>query len=348
MLRTLFSFTPFMICLCWFVTFLLHYPKSDSAKKLLTWFLMTCVTLYLCHGLYFTIGLSRFMESIWTLCSLSVYPLFFAYICRLVSRPLTPSRLFLILFPGILVAISRYVFPGDCTDTARKLLNMVQIIAVCYCGFRRLVAFDRELADTYADTDGRDIVSVKHLLIAFIVISVCSAVANAFGKQYFLQNDWLILLVRMPFSVLLFALSYIGFTRSFTMEQFDEDTKEDEQTADVTVEYSEIGARLQHAVVERQLFLTQNLKIGDVVRETGICRTNISSYINQTKGMSFSDYINRLRVEYAKTLLKDSEHSKNIAIAYQSGFASEQSFYRNFTKFTGMKTSEWIMQSSES
>ena len=29
---TLFGFIPFMVCTCWFVTFALHYRKSDTPK----------------------------------------------------------------------------------------------------------------------------------------------------------------------------------------------------------------------------------------------------------------------------------------------------------------------------
>ena len=111
MLRTLLSFIPFYVCLIWFITFLVHYRKSDTAKRILTWFLFTCVVLYLCHGLFFTVGLPHTMECLWTLCSLSVYPLYYVYICNLVSRPKAPLKLFLILLPGVVVALGKYAFP---------------------------------------------------------------------------------------------------------------------------------------------------------------------------------------------------------------------------------------------
>ena len=111
MLRTLLSFIPFYVCLIWFITFLVHYRKSDTAKRILTWFLFTCVVLYLCHGLFFTVGLPHSMECLWTLCSLSVYPLYYVYICNLVSRPKAPLKLFLILLPGAVVALGKYAFP---------------------------------------------------------------------------------------------------------------------------------------------------------------------------------------------------------------------------------------------
>lgn len=346
MLRILFSFTPFMVCLCWFFIFLIHYPKSDASKRLLTWFLATCVVLYFCHGIFFTIGTTLIHECLWTFCSLSVYPLYYAYICKVTSRPLSRKQLCLFLLPGLLVAVAKYCYPSDTTDLIRKVLNTLQIVFVCIDGIRKLHAFDKDLENTYADIEGRDTTAVKHLLIAFVIISLCSAVANALGKAYFLQNDWLILIVIVPFTILLFTLSYIGFTRNFSMEQYVKDIQE-EGTADEHIEDSELGKRIEKVILEDELFLKDNLKINDVVKASGICRTNISNYINKTKNMSFSDYINRLRIEHAKKLLLESPSSKIIVIANLSGYSTEQSFYRNFNKFTGTKTSEWLKLHSQ-
>ena len=346
MVRSLFSFIPFYVCLFWFITFITHYRKSDTAKRILTWFLFTCVVLYLCHALYFTVGLSHPMECLWTLCSLSVYPLYYAYICNLVSRPNAPFRLFLILLPGIIVAAAKFFLPLDEVDDARQMLCAIQIFGVIYFGYRKLRAFDREIANVYADTEGRDTTAVKHLLIAFVITSLCSTVANALGRHYFAQSDWMIFAVLTPFSVMLFALSYIGFTRNFSFEQFVEDSKvNDEIPIENTSEKEErdIGYCIEQIIITNQLYLTPNLKIGDVAKATGICRTYISTYINQTKGMSFSDYINGLRVEHAKNLLShNTDNTKITTLATRSGFSSEQSFYRNFHKFTGMKPLEWV------
>lgn len=346
MLRILFSFIPFYVCLFWFITFITHYNKSDNAKRILTWFLFTCVVLYFCHALYFTVGLSHPMECLWTLCSLSVYPLYYAYICNLVSRPNAPFRLFLILLPGIIVAAAKFFLPLDEVDDARQMLFAIQIFGVIYFGYRKLRAFDREIANVYADTEGRDTTVVKHLLIAFVITSLCSTVANALGRHYFAQSDWMLFAVLTPFAVMLFALSYIGFTRNFSFEQFVEDSQvNDEHPTENTSEKEErdIGYCIEQIITTNQLYLTPNLKIGDVAKATGICRTYISTYINQTKGMSFSDYINGLRVEHAKNLLShNTDNTKITTLATRSGFSSEQSFYRNFHKFTGMKPLEWV------
>lgn len=216
------------------------------------------------------------------------------------------------------MALGKYAFPElrGGFDNARKLLFAVQVFIVIFFGYRKLRAFDREIANVYADTEGRDTTAVKHLIIAFVITSLCSAVANALDRQYFAQSDWILLAVLTPFSVMLFALSYIGFTRDFSFEQFVEDSKEhDEQPTSDTpaIEESETGKEIDEFLKTNQLYLTQNLKIGDVAEATGICRTYISAYINQTKGMSFSDYINSLRVEHAKkTLVARSPKHKKI------------------------------------
>ena len=346
MVRSLFSFIPFYVCLFWFITFITHYRKSDTAKRILTWFLFTCVVLYFCHALYFTVGLPHTMECVWTLCSMSVYPLYYVYICNLVSRPNSPLKIFIILLPGIIVALAKYFFPGEDADNARKLLFAIQLFVVIYFGYRKLRAFDKELANVYADTEGRDTTAVKHLLVAFLITSMLSGIANLLGKQYFAESDWLVFAVLTPFSVMLFALSYIGFTRDFSYEQFVEDSKDygEQPTENKSAEEErELGYNIEQLVITKQLYLTPNLKIGDVAKVTGICRTYISTYINQTKGVSFSDYINGLRVEHAKSLLsQNTDNTKIATLATRSGFSSEQSFYRNFHKFTGMKPLEWV------
>ena len=298
--------------------------------------------------IFFTVGLSHSMECLWTLCSLSVYPLYYVYICSLVSRPIAPLKLFLLFLPGILIAAARYPFPGEALDYARQILFTVQVLVVLFFGFRKLRKFDQEVANVYADTEGRDTTAVKHLLFAFVITSFCSAIANTLGRHYFAQSDWMILAILTPFTIMLFALSYIGFTRDFSFEQFEKDTEEYSGLpigSTLTMEDGEVGKRIDLLFKPQRLYLTPNFKIGDLAKATGICRTYISTYINQTKGMSFSDYINSLRVEHAKTLLLNSNaNTKIYSIATQAGFSSLQSFYRNFHKFTGMKPMEWMNQ----
>ena len=108
----------------------------------------------------------------------------------------------------------------------------------------------------------------------------------------------------------------------------------------------ELGAKIEQLMVTSQYYLNQNVTLAGVSREVGSCRTYISNYINKEMHCSFSDYVNRLRIEHAKMLLLQHDRhggdSKFSAIALDVGFSGEQSFYRNFRKFTGMTPHEWL------
>ena len=59
--------------------------------------------------------------------------------------------------------------------------------------------------------------------------------------------------------------------------------------------------------------------------------------------MSFSDYINRLRVEEAMSRMITKEEGTPLkVIALEVGFNNDSSFYRHFRKVTGMTPVEWM------
>lgn len=343
--RIFFSCAPFLVCLFWFFAFALQYRKNEKPKRMLTWFLATCTILYLCHALYLNGGLSTGMESLWTLCSLSVYPLYYIYIRELTACPPSGKQMALWLLPGAIVALAKYIVPSEGPEMIRKILFTSQVVMVCGTGYGALTAFDKKLADIYADMEGKETKDVKILLMAFVGTSVLSAIANSIGKQYFTTNDWLVLAL-LPFAIMLFALSYIGFTRNFSVYQYQNDANEEEEkipeTVETTEEENKLEQKIEMLMTEKHIYLMKNLKIGDMAKEAGSCRTYVSNYINNKYGYTFLEYINRHRIEYAKDLIRMGGQEKMWMVADKAGFSSEQSFYRNFQKFVGMSPTEWL------
>ncbi|APD06602.1 hypothetical protein UJ101_01073 [Flavobacteriaceae bacterium UJ101] len=73
--------------------------------------------------------------------------------------------------------------------------------------------------------------------------------------------------------------------------------------------------------------------------------TYLSKVINHKKGISFSNYINSLRIEYILKRLREDKIFRNYtikAIAEETGFSSAQSFSRTFKKETGIYPSYFI------
>ena len=129
-----------------------------------------------------------------------------------------------------------------------------------------------------------------------------------------------------------------------TVDDVPMQTVDDDAPVEADPEATKLMLRIHQMMVEEKLFLNCELKVSDFVNRLGSNRSYISSCINTIEGCSFSTYVNRYRVEYAKQLLlRQSDKSVQI-IGTESGFSSEQSFFRVFKSLTGMTPKEWIQQ----
>lgn len=66
----------------------------------------------------------------------------------------------------------------------------------------------------------------------------------------------------------------------------------------------------------------------------------LSRYFKQYTGLTFTDHVNRYRINEAAYILKNSQQ-KILDIAYECGFDSLRSFNRNFKKVMGMPPNEY-------
>lgn len=60
--------------------------------------------------------------------------------------------------------------------------------------------------------------------------------------------------------------------------------------------------------------------------------------------MSWLAYVRQLRIDHAKTLLRNSHHNV-ITIAFECGFNDLSTFYRCFKKSAGVSPEKWRQQS---
>lgn len=346
-----FSILPLLVSLFWLIAFIRKYRESDAAKRLLTIFFGVCTLLELCHALLYNVFEDRVLpvplESLWFACTLSVYPIYYLYICRLTAQSVSSRKTTMILAPGLLVAFCSLLWPGVTIDSVRIALNIVQVACVVVFGSLRLRAFDHRLAESYAETEDKDMRPTRNLLIVILLIAINSIVLNILGRESVITSHWLILFALDPIAVQLFLLGYIGYRRSFRVEQFLADNPE-EVLPDAPAENNELGAKIEQLMVTEAYYLQQNITLTDVARKVGSCRTYVSNYINQELHCSFSDYVNRLRIAHAQELIlrydRSNGESKFSVIALEVGFTNEQSFYRNFRRFTGMTPLAWLEQ----
>lgn len=89
--------------------------------------------------------------------------------------------------------------------------------------------------------------------------------------------------------------------------------------------------------------LSQNLKAKDVAAQVNLSEAYFTIYFKEKVGINFRDYLLKVRIEYAKQMLKS--HVANInEIAYSIGYQDYRSFSRAFKNETGMTPSEYQNQ----
>lgn len=136
--------------------------------------------------------------------------------------------------------------------------------------------------------------------------------------------------------------------------QLDEDAEENEEKPDIekeedgmpppterrTESIAELSERIDRTMREQKLYLDPHLKSSTFVRIIGSNRNYVYQAINVEMGMSFSEYVNRLRVDHAEQLIHEHPDWPIADIAIRSGFASNVSFYRNYKIFKGQPPSK--------
>lgn len=248
-----------------------------------------------------------------------------------------------------------------------KIIFALQIPPILVKGIKKIKRYDKMVETNYADTDLRKMHMAKSILALFIVASIISFTANILGREYFDTAPWLVLIPAATFFTLLFLLGYAGHRQNFTIqclmletandvdlitntEDFTTEMQEeevDEEVTETTVETNEaikaeeeqedrierLKKKIIEAIETERLFLQQDLKINDIAKLLHTNRDYIYQAINIRMRMSFSEYINRLRVDYAAQLIEKNPKMPTNEVAFRSGFSSLASFYRNFKAY---------------
>ena len=213
----------------------------------------------------------------------------------------------------------------------------------------------------------------KYNLCAFILLYI---VIDVLSNKIPDMPSWLIILESVLLSASIFAISYTSIFHNKTdlsisdllkglSEYIPEQNNmekvriaaisqidDTEPTNDITdirqtptdEEYLKI--KFEDLIITEKLFLRQGIRLSDIASMLETNRTYVSRLVNNTYDMSFSDYINTLRIDYAKQYLLNHRDAKQSDIATACGFPNASAFNNVFKKTTGVTPKIWLATQS--
>jgi AraC-like DNA-binding protein len=113
-----------------------------------------------------------------------------------------------------------------------------------------------------------------------------------------------------------------------------------------TEEQVMIKKKLEKLIHGEQRFLDHELSLSALANELNISTNHLSQTINTEFQCNFYQYINEMRINFAKQLIKSDKAPKlkTLTISLDSGFKSTSTFYTAFKKITGATPSEFKAQ----
>jgi YesN/AraC family two-component response regulator len=163
------------------------------------------------------------------------------------------------------------------------------------------------------------------------------------------------------FSALLFAIGYLGTHRSFTIDDIlsaeipeesdmtEEETPMEETSAEHnskdTEKFEELALRITTLMKENKVFLQPDLNLMDLAQMLNTNQKYVYIAFSKVLDTKFSEYVNRLRIDYASHILQENPSLKLNEVAQMSGYSSSATFYRNFKQFLGCSPKEFLEKS---
>ncbi len=357
---------------CFLTTILLFLEKQRGTYKhntpvnwLITWSL-SATLLYVGHFIYFyhQTNLIPISDTIYVAMNLCVYPLYLVYISELTDeKPLTSSKIlmFLLLGPSVLAGVTsgilyiamnsqetndfieNFLYKNEdytlgVIQQAQIMLHIVcrilfaiQVFVVAIVGIYKVRKYNNIVYSLYADTEDKEAFGLTTLLILLMVISVFSATVNIIGR-YFFVDSLLLSIPSMAFTVLLFSIGWVGAHQKFSFRDIVMQHPNEVPAINIA-ENNQLCQQFEQIVVERKLFLENDLRLDRVVRLLGTNRTYLLKALSDNKHMTFKEYINRLRIGYAEKLMEENPNLSKTDIATLSGYNTTSSFYRNYNLY---------------
>ena len=360
-MTTLLLFLPSMTCLFWLALNPLVHVKDNEFKALELFLAVTAIALCADAGLTCTGGIAMLsLFLIKQFSTLLIIPVALAYIRSLDADREKKSYLqTFIAVPVSLVVAQTILLILTGTEGFIDIIHnpaaydydkAAIIIRLCSCWIYyailtiQIITFMVIMAIKTAKEGRRiQIINISAAVVIYGILEISV-----------LWPLWVKAVISVVLSCILFMLSYSGIFKgekksgSIPSEPTPQATPEKEVYVHQSLaDEDTLRIKFEDLIVSEQLFLKQGIRLADIASMLDTNRTYVSRLVNNTYNMSFSDYINTLRIDYAEQYLLHHRDAKQTDIATACGFPNASAFNNVFKKITGVTPKIWLATNSQ-
>jgi len=232
---------------------------------------------------------------------------------------------------------------ADVIDFYGDFINILTIMISIVASLSVIKAYEKKHLKFNSRIVKEQLLWLKVLLYMLLAVLIPWLI---YTYAYLLDENVVFLPAFVLASLVIYLLGYIGIHKIHTLEQRREirSVARDQKSFSIVEKTKNTHiVSIEKILKKERNFLDPNFSLDLLAEELSLSKSHLSRIINTELHMSFSDYLNSLRVDEAKKHLLNPEFSKYtvLAIGLESGFNSKTTFNTTFKKRTGQTPSQF-------
>ncbi|MFC3757080.1 helix-turn-helix domain-containing protein [Chryseobacterium tructae] len=229
------------------------------------------------------------------------------------------------------------------------ILILIQALFYTVLSYITIRKHQQKIQQFSSNTEGINLNWLEYIILVILAVNIIYVVYNLFYDPKSLN-----FFINAVFLLVIYCVGYYSLKQKeiYPLEEkqreelisIEDNTNSEEVKKKLIPDEELIKIKMQlESIMEIQKpYLDSELNLIKLAEIVSVSTHHLSYVINTGFQKNFFQYVNEYRVEYAQTLLKDSNSKLSIlGIAYESGFNSKTSFNTTFKKLTGQTPSEF-------
>jgi AraC-like DNA-binding protein len=228
-----------------------------------------------------------------------------------------------------------------------RIIYLIQVVVSVTGNYLLIREYSSKAEQYYSDLQDGKYNNAIMLNRSIIVFGLVAFIFILVGRQYLMEQNIMIDVGWIVFSVMLFIIGYMGIKQKPINPTYDLETDmkvRNDEIKQLPDSQKIILNKLIMEFAQKKIYLNSQLNILDVVQAIGTNRSYISAIINQQYHQNFCAFVNSYRLDELERIMSNQHDVSNEILAERCGFGSVISLKRAVSAKTGMSISEWKKQ----